>query len=94
MLADKLYVDFLCEGIVWRKCKKKDGDELERGFKRSNVLGKIGRKTNAKYHCFGKSCCSYGWFCSLQQRLYPKVVSITSYEVIEYTSINNVLYLP
>ncbi len=29
------------------ECKKKDGDkELERGFKRSNVLGKIGLKKN------------------------------------------------
>jgi len=45
VLADKLFVDSLCEGVVWKKCKKKDGDkELERGFKGSNVLGKIGRK--------------------------------------------------
>jgi hypothetical protein len=44
MLADKLYVDFLCERIVWRNCKKNGDKELERGCKRSNVLGKIGRK--------------------------------------------------
>jgi hypothetical protein len=43
MLVDKFY-GFLCEGVVWRKCKKKDGDkEFKREFKRSNVLGKIGR---------------------------------------------------
>jgi hypothetical protein len=35
----------MCEGVVWRKCKKKDGDkELEREFKKSNVLGKIRHK--------------------------------------------------
>jgi hypothetical protein len=73
---------------VWKKCKKKDGDkELERGFKRSNVLGKIGRKKKSKYHCFGKSCCSSSWFCFLQQRLYPKVVSIAFYEFIEQSSV-------
>ncbi len=45
MLVHKLLVDSLCGSIVWRKCKKKDGDkELERGFKRSNILGKIGCK--------------------------------------------------
>jgi len=25
LLADKLFVDSMCGGIVWRKCKKKDG---------------------------------------------------------------------
>jgi len=43
MLFGKLFVDSLSEGVVWRKCKKKDGDkEFERNFKRSNILGKIG----------------------------------------------------
>jgi hypothetical protein len=27
MLVGNLYVDSLCEGVVWRKCKKKDGDK-------------------------------------------------------------------
>jgi hypothetical protein len=43
MLSGKLSVDSMCEGVVWRKCSKKDGDkEFERNFKRSNILGKIG----------------------------------------------------
>jgi len=37
VLADKLFVDFLCAGVVWKKCKGGD-KELERGFKRSNVF--------------------------------------------------------
>ncbi len=38
---------------MWRKCKKKDGDkELERGFKRSNILGKIGCKKKNKIPLF------------------------------------------
>jgi hypothetical protein len=41
VLVHKLLVDFLCGSVVWRKCKKKEGDkELEIGFKGSNVLGK------------------------------------------------------
>jgi hypothetical protein len=51
-------VDFLCAGVVWKKCKGGD-KELERGFKRSNVFGKIQHR-NAKYHCFVKSCGSSG----------------------------------
>ncbi len=47
---DKLSTNSLCGNVVWRKCKKKDGDgdkELERGFKGSNILGKGGhRKLN------------------------------------------------
>jgi hypothetical protein len=40
VLVHKLLADSLCGTVVWRKCKKKDGDkELERGFKRNNVLG-------------------------------------------------------
>ncbi len=44
MLAnDKLFTDSPSKSVVWKKCKKKDGDkELERGFKGSNVLGKGG----------------------------------------------------
>jgi hypothetical protein len=41
VLVHKVLADFLCGSVVWRKCKKKDGDkELERAFKGSNVLGK------------------------------------------------------
>lgn len=40
LLADKLFVDSMCGGIVWRKCKKKDGQKkLKGGFKVSNILG-------------------------------------------------------
>ncbi len=50
MLVDKFFADSQCGGVVWRKCKKKDGEkELERGFKGSNVLGKPQRR-KAKYH--------------------------------------------
>jgi hypothetical protein len=41
VLVDNLSVDSLCGGIVWRKYKKDGDKELERGFKRSNILGKI-----------------------------------------------------
>jgi hypothetical protein len=48
--VDKLSADSLSGGVVWRKCKKKDGEkELERGFKGSNVRGKPQRR-KAKYH--------------------------------------------
>ncbi len=41
MLVHNFFVDSLCGGVGWRKCKKKDGDkELEREFKGNNVLGK------------------------------------------------------
>ncbi len=56
----------LCGGNARRRMEIR---ELEREFKTSNILGKIGHKKEPKYHCFGKSCCSFGWFCSLQQRL-------------------------
>ncbi len=59
MLADKLVVDFLCAGVVRKKCKKGGDKELERGFKRSHVFGKI-RHRKVKYHCFVKSCGSSG----------------------------------
>jgi len=53
VLVDKLSTNSLCGNIVWRKCKKKDGDkELERGFKGINVLGKGGhRKLNTIVLC-------------------------------------------
>jgi hypothetical protein len=25
VLVDKLFANFMCGGVVWRKCKKKDG---------------------------------------------------------------------
>ncbi len=52
MSVYKRSADSLFGGVVWRKCKKKDGEkELERGFKGSNVRGKPQRR-KAKYHFF------------------------------------------
>ncbi len=59
MLADKLFVDFVCAGVVWKKCKKGGDKELERGFKRSHVFGKIQHR-KVKCNCFVKSSGSSG----------------------------------
>jgi hypothetical protein len=50
MLADKLFADFVCRGVVWKKCKKRmNQGRWTKDLKRTLFLERGGRR-ETKYH--------------------------------------------